>query len=764
MQCLTVCYLLLVIPPVVVYLTVPVLHTGMWALVGLAGVAAILIGIRIHRPAPRWPWLLLAAANLAFTTGDTTYNFLETAFGQSNPFPSLADAFYLSTYPLFAAGVLGFIRHRWEGRDLAGLLDALILTSGLALLSWVHLINPLTMAEGGTWVQRAVALAYPLGDVLVLAMVVRLLTLGGTRERSVQLLALGTVGILTSDVLYGLLQLRGTWQVGTVMDLGWVVFFTAWGLAALHPSMVRLTERVPQPPPGIARRRLAVLAGASLVAPALLLSQALLGSVRDAAVIAVFSGVMFLLVMARLWELVAEHRRVVTRERSLRLAAASLVGAVTPQDVAACVEGAADALFPEGTPHASVLLVVDADRYLRPVSTPRHAWVRQLHHKEGGGPVPGRDDGRPALAAAPAPPAPASVAAPPADATASASASTPAPTGDSASASASADDTAPASASAHAPTGDSASASASADDTAPASASAHGTSAGSPVASPPTGGTRLVDTPELGPGAAADLAPSTRALLCPLALQAPDSPEPALGALLVAGPAGELERLAVSVESLASQAALALERVLDGVNSMTGNLPDLPALARVCRSHDALLYVGDAHGFGVIGERQPGETSPYGSRGNGIVRHFGDSYEGVVLVAGFSKAYSSLLAFVTVPPELKAHLKVAAGPYPYSGPSPTASLATAVAGLDVNERRGDALRADLYRKTRRVLDHVHALGVATPNADGLPNIEIPLADGRSLNAVGDSCGSAASTSPSCPIRSSRAARSASASR
>ncbi|MEU9706952.1 pyridoxal phosphate-dependent aminotransferase family protein, partial [Streptomyces sp. NPDC047981] len=174
---------------------------------------------------------------------------------------------------------------------------------------------------------------------------------------------------------------------------------------------------------------------------------------------------------------------------------------------------------------------------------------------------------------------------------------------------------------------------------------------------------------------------------------------------------------------------------MDGVNSMTGNFPDLREIARICRENGALLYVDDAHGFGVIGQRESGETSPWGARGNSIVRHLGESYEGLVLVGGFSKAYSSLLAFLALPRRLKDHLKVAAAPYLYSGPSPTASLATALAGLDVNAERGESIRADLYRKTTRVLDHVRALGIDTPNTDGLPIIEIPLADAQDLEAV-----------------------------
>jgi 8-amino-7-oxononanoate synthase len=175
---------------------------------------------------------------------------------------------------------------------------------------------------------------------------------------------------------------------------------------------------------------------------------------------------------------------------------------------------------------------------------------------------------------------------------------------------------------------------------------------------------------------------------------------------------------------------------MDGVNSMTGNAPDVGAFVRLAREADALLYVDDAHGFGVIGERGPDELCPYGLRGNSLIRHQGETYENVILVAGFSKSYSSLLAFLALPTRLKNVLKVAAPPYLYSGPSPVASLATVLAGLDVNERRGDLYRFDVYRKTRRVLDALRALGIRTPNRSGYPLIEIPLAHDADIDAVG----------------------------
>jgi 8-amino-7-oxononanoate synthase len=91
-----------------------------------------------------------------------------------------------------------------------------------------------------------------------------------------------------------------------------------------------------------------------------------------------------------------------------------------------------------------------------------------------------------------------------------------------------------------------------------------------------------------------------------------------------------------------------------------------------------------------------------------------------------------MLAFVACQTPVKEYLKIAAPTYLYSGPVPTASLATVLAGLDVNEARGDAIRADLHRKSRRVLDHLDGLGVHTPNESGFPLIEIPLNDPDAL--------------------------------
>jgi hypothetical protein len=141
-------------------------------------------------------WYLLAAAEFFFIAGDTTYTVVRVVFHEANPFPSLADVIYLITYPCFAAGLFLFIRARSAGRDRAALIDAVIITTGLALLSWVYLVIPDFQTVGLSGLEQFISVAYPLGDVLVLAMLVRLIGGCGLRIRSMRLLVLSTVWLV----------------------------------------------------------------------------------------------------------------------------------------------------------------------------------------------------------------------------------------------------------------------------------------------------------------------------------------------------------------------------------------------------------------------------------------------------------------------------------------------------------------------------------------------------------------------------------------
>ncbi|MFI5065593.1 MAG: putative bifunctional diguanylate cyclase/phosphodiesterase [Streptosporangiales bacterium] len=296
-----------------------------WGLFTLTSVLAMVAGVLIHRPARPLPWLLLAAANLSFAVGQFGFLLRTELWHETVPFPSFLDIFYLATYPLYVAGLLIFIRSRSAGRHRRGLLDALTLLIGLTLLAWIYLILPYVHNPDLSWVTKAVAIAYPIGDAAVLALLAQLLTPGTWRTRSVQLLTVGTVALLASDILISIQQLYSTFSAGTLTDLGLAVFYLAWGAAALHPSMTTLTE----PAGGRAGRstpfRLALLLLASLVAPSVLLAQALGHDVRDPGVIAVCSALLYVLVLAQLAE-VAAASTVEEAASAVRVGVTALIG------------------------------------------------------------------------------------------------------------------------------------------------------------------------------------------------------------------------------------------------------------------------------------------------------------------------------------------------------------------------------------------------------------------------------------------------------
>ncbi len=348
------------------YYWLPGLRVEAWGLIGLCGVGGIVAGVVLNRPSRTLPWLLLAAAQASFLAGQMSF-LVAQLMNTPLPFPSYADVLYLATYPLYAAALLIFIWWRTPDRDRRSVIDALTLTVGLALLSWIYLVSPYVHAAGLSGLQKSVAIAYPLGDVLVLAMLTRLLAPGVGRCRAVQILTVSAVAVLASDTAYGLIELHGIFRNGTVVDLGWAVFYGGWGAAALHPTMTEVTRPVTRLRAEVTRVRLVVLMLASLIAPVVLFAQSFRFRGANLGVIAVFSATLYLLVLSRLSDVAAAHRRAAGRERVVRQAGVSMVAAASVDEVAAAVKSATDALLGP-VPRAEVLLAVRADGTFRVVT------------------------------------------------------------------------------------------------------------------------------------------------------------------------------------------------------------------------------------------------------------------------------------------------------------------------------------------------------------------------------------------------------------
>jgi diguanylate cyclase (GGDEF)-like protein/PAS domain S-box-containing protein len=360
------CYAIWVIFLIAAYYALPGLRIETWGLISLSGVIAIVAGIVLNRPARKAPWLVLAAAQASFAAGQLSF-LIAAKRGVVLPFPSFADALYLLTFPLYAVAFLIFIKCRSPDKDRRSLIDALTLTAGLALLSWTFLIRPYVHNPDLDGLQKIVAIAYPLGDVLTLALIARLLAPGMGRTRCIQLLTLGSLGCLVSDVAFDAVQLHGTFRNGTIIDLGWAVFYTAWGAASLHPTMATLTKPVPRQKGEVSPSRLALLMLASLIAPVVLLITVPKGPTSDVSVIAVFSAILYLLVLTRLWDAAASHRRALDRERVLRQTGLSLVTAGDVPAVAAIVKDAVVALLGVHE-QGDALLEVRVDGRLQPAT------------------------------------------------------------------------------------------------------------------------------------------------------------------------------------------------------------------------------------------------------------------------------------------------------------------------------------------------------------------------------------------------------------
>jgi diguanylate cyclase (GGDEF)-like protein/PAS domain S-box-containing protein len=311
---------------------------------GLSAVMAVLYGVRRNRPKSRAPWLLFALGLFLFWLGDVyTYSYPQL-WHVTVPFPSFGDAVYLAVYPALMLGLLVLVRRRNPERDRAGLIDSLIITLGLSLVSWIALIAPYVHDPTMSLVPKLVSIAYPLGDIILLAAAVRLAVDAGKRQPVFYLLFLSIVTLLVTDFTYGVLTLQGAYTHQLILDVGWIGFYLFWGAAALHPSMRDLEHRGPHRQPTLTTLRLVLLAAATLVAPAIEFAQETRRGDIDLVITIGVSGILFALVVLRMAGLVRQREGYIARERILAAAAADIMAATSREQICHAALAAAPSL------------------------------------------------------------------------------------------------------------------------------------------------------------------------------------------------------------------------------------------------------------------------------------------------------------------------------------------------------------------------------------------------------------------------------------
>jgi diguanylate cyclase (GGDEF)-like protein/PAS domain S-box-containing protein len=335
----------------VVFYAEPAWQTPARLAAGVAVLLAFRVALRRNKPSEAGPWRLLGATLAMSVLGTAAY----TATGDAAWLRRPGGWLLLAVYPSLALVFWLFVRLRTGGaRDRGGVLDALTVTSGLTLLAWTYVIAPHVRDTDMTMAGQWIPLAFPVGDLLCLGLMIRLLNTYSKRPPSLVLLAVGVVAMIVADVGFNLVEIRGSLEF--LAAFGRMPLYAAAGLAVLNPSMQEMTKLAPGLPADFGRIRLGLLAAASLIAPTVLVSEFRFhGQVADLPVIAGLSAFTFLLVLGRMAGIMASHRVAIARERGLREASAALVSAADVDEVGEAVRTAVAGLMGGDVPHRVVL-------------------------------------------------------------------------------------------------------------------------------------------------------------------------------------------------------------------------------------------------------------------------------------------------------------------------------------------------------------------------------------------------------------------------
>jgi 8-amino-7-oxononanoate synthase len=145
--------------------------------------------------------------------------------------------------------------------------------------------------------------------------------------------------------------------------------------------------------------------------------------------------------------------------------------------------------------------------------------------------------------------------------------------------------------------------------------------------------------------------------------------------------------------------------VVDGVFSMEGDIAPLPDLVAVAREFEAALMVDDAHGIGVLGRT-----------GRGTAEHFGLEDEVDLIMGTFSKSMASVGGFIAGDAVVIDFIKHRARSMIFSAAPPPASVAAALATLDIMDREPER-RERLWANTRFFAEGLRSLGFDTGDSE-----------------------------------------------
>jgi diguanylate cyclase (GGDEF)-like protein len=267
------------------------LYVGATLLAAVFVIAATQCRTDLHCPSA---WRLIAGGLLLGGIGHLIWYWLDLR--GLDPFPSIADVMYLAIYPLFAAALwkLGYDPERRN----SVISDTLMLGVSAVVLGWAVLIAPFVLDPDLTWLQLAVATAYPIADLMLIPLLLRLVFLHRMHIRTHQFLLIGMLSYFAADLLYAHGTSTGWYAPGGFTDSLWLIAYALFIAGAWHPS----ARQVPQSQTSdteLTGRRLFVLCAGFVLVPGIILFTAG-DEVTTIRIAATGSIILFLLVTYRM--------------------------------------------------------------------------------------------------------------------------------------------------------------------------------------------------------------------------------------------------------------------------------------------------------------------------------------------------------------------------------------------------------------------------------------------------------------------------------
>jgi diguanylate cyclase (GGDEF)-like protein len=293
--------------------------------VAAAAMVVAVLGVRMSGPSRGAAWVLLLLGFACRFVGDVIW-FVLVSLRQVAPYPSVADFAYLASFPLMGIGLALMVRSREPRGNRGAALDAAIMVTGTAVLAGVFVIAPTFTDTTQDLLSRAVSTAYPVGDLVLLAVLARLWTTSGLVLPAYRFLGMGLLFLFAGDIGYDVMFLTaGRTPDGPWFDLSYLLAYTCLAAATLHPSMRGLTEpAIISEEGGRIRPRLLALAVASTLAPTALLIEGMRGRPLLWQIIAPGSILLATLVITRLGGLLEK-----VQQQAVRLAAVARTDGLT---------------------------------------------------------------------------------------------------------------------------------------------------------------------------------------------------------------------------------------------------------------------------------------------------------------------------------------------------------------------------------------------------------------------------------------------------